>query len=196
MPLHYATEPQNGAELVRAGLNQLATRASYLSTRNIELGATELKPPHAIYDLRADEIARGAGLASARATGFRYMVEAPGGSIAAAEVQADASGKAALLATVNYGPYVVATTRALDDLAKLEQVGAGSFEVRLLRFSAIQLMAIWLKSDAGGADIVYPLAPAPTALKAETPYSVDDFLKAITPLAKVRAESADPKKTP
>jgi hypothetical protein len=45
----------------------------------------------------------------------------------------------------------------------LAPAGAGSYEVRLLRFSAIALMALWLKPDAGGADIIYPMDPAPGA---------------------------------
>jgi len=79
------------------------------------------------------------------------------------------------------------TARALDQLAKLNQVRAGSYEVRLLRFSAILLMAIWLKSDTGDPDIIYPLAPAPDVLQADKPCSADDFLKAIMPVAKARA---------
>jgi hypothetical protein len=187
MPLRFAIEPQDGSELVRAGLNRLAARRSHVSMRAVDFSAVQLKPPHAIYDLRADEIANGAGLASAHATGFRYLVEAPSGTVAAAEVHADASGRATLLANVNYGPFVAATARALDQLAKLNQVRAGSYEVRLLRFSAILLMAIWLKSDTGDPDIIYPLAPAPDVLQADKPCSADDFLKAIMPVAKARA---------
>jgi hypothetical protein len=90
------------------------------------------------------------------------------------------------LANVNHGPYVEATARALAQVATLSAVGAGSYEVRLLRFSAIGLMALWLKPDAGGADIIYPLAPAPDGLQAERAYSVDEFLQVIVPLAQKR----------
>jgi hypothetical protein len=69
-------------------------------------------------------------------------------------------------------------------------VGAASYEVRLLRFSAIALMALWLKPDSGAADIIYPLAPAPDGLQAERAYAVDEFLAAIVPLAQKRIGSA------
>jgi hypothetical protein len=186
MPLHFATEPKNGTALVQKALSKLATRPSPLSERAVDFNALQVQQPHAVYDLRADAIAHGDGLASAKASGFRYLIGTGGATVAAAEVLADANGNATLLANVNHGPYVEATARALAQVATLSAVGAGSYEVRLLRFSAIGLMALWLKPDAGGADIIYPLAPAPDGLQAERAYSVDEFLQAIVPLAQKR----------
>lgn len=192
MPLHYATEPKNGSSLVQKGLGKLSTRTSPLSGRGVDFAALQISPPHAVYDLRADAVAKGGGLASATATGFRYLVQGGGANLAAAEVHTDATGAATLLANINYGPYVEATAQALTQVAKLAAVSAGSFEVRLLRFSAIALMALWLKADSGGDDIIYPLAPAPAPLQAESPYSAGDFIKAILPLAQKRAEKKGP----
>ena len=186
MPLHFATEPKNGTALVQKALSKLGTRPSPLSERAVDFNALQVQQPHAVYDLRADAIAHGDGLASAKASGFRYLIGTGGTTVAAAEVLADANGNATLLANVNHGPYVEATARALAQVATLSAVGAGSYEVRLLRFSAIGLMALWLKPDAGGADIIYPLAPAPDGLQAERAYSVDEFLQAIVPLAQKR----------
>jgi|HubBroStandDraft_6_1064221.scaffolds.fasta_scaffold530734_2 acyl-CoA synthetase (AMP-forming)/AMP-acid ligase II len=186
MPLHFATEPKNGTALVQKALSKLATRPSPLSERAVDFNALQVQQPHAVYDLRADAIAHGEGLASAKASGFRYLIGTGGTTVAAAEVLADANGNATVLANVNHGPYVEATARALAQVATLSAVGAGSYEVRLLRFSAIGLMALWLKPDAGGADIIYPLAPAPDGLQAERAYSVDEFLQVIVPLAQKR----------
>ncbi len=192
MPLHFATEPKNGTLLVQKGLDKLSTRASPLSGSAVNFSALQVQQPHAVYDLRADAVANGGGLASASASGIRYLVRDGGANIAAAEVLADATGTATLLANLNYGRYVEATARALEQVATLAPVKAGSYEVRLLRFSAIALMALWLKPDSGGADIIYPLAPAPDGLQAEQPYSADDFLKAILPLARKRSAKKVP----
>jgi hypothetical protein len=193
MPLHFATEPpKNGTLLVQQGLHKLSTRKSLLSERAVDFTTLQVQQPHAVYDLHADAVASGGGLTSATASGFRYLIEGGGAGIAAAEVLADATGAATLLANINYGPYVAATARALTQVATLAPVSAGSYEVRLLRFSAIALMALWLKPDSGGADIVYPLAPAPGGLRAEQPYSPDDFMKAILPLAQDRARKKVP----
>ncbi len=192
MPIHFAVEPINGSALVHKGLGRVATRTNPLSARGVDLTTLQLSPPHAVYDLRADLVAAGGGLESANATGFRYLVQAGGGNVAAGEVLADASGAATLLANINYGPFVEATAQGLTEVAKLPAVSAGSFEARLLRFSAIALVALWLKSDSGGGDIVYPLAPAPPTLEAGTPYTPGDFIQAILPLAKMRAERRGP----
>jgi len=189
MAIRFAREPENGSALVRAGLDRLAAREGPLKlTKEAFNTLTVEAPPHAVFDLHADEIAAGGGLETAHATGFRYLVKAAGVPVADAEVHADASGKATLLANQNYGPYVVATARAFDELPDFERVRSGTYEARLLRFSAIYLVAIWLATGDEGADIIYPLAPAPDVLQAEHPYTVGEFLEAIRPLARKRAE--------
>jgi len=187
MPLRFAAEVPDAPVLVRNGLNQLSARRNPLSERVSDFTALQIGTPHDVYDLRADDVAGGRGLSSARRTGVRYLIQAADGPVAAAEVHADSSGQATLLANINYGRFAEATSRALGQLANYAQVRDTSYEVRLLRFSAIPLLAMWLKPDAGGADIIYPLAPTPGALEAERPYSEEEFLAAITPLAVQRA---------
>jgi len=157
-----------------------------------EISTLNASRPHAVYDLRADEIARGGGLDTAHLTGFRYLIGAPNAELAAAEVHTDSEGTASLLANINYGPFVEATARALNELTSVEQVVAGSYEVRLLRFSAAAVMALWLKSDPGGTDLIYPLPPVPAPLRARQLYSVPDFLQAIRPIAETRTATQGP----
>ena len=146
--------------------------------------------------MRADAVANGGGLDSAVFSGFRYLVVGGGAAVAAAEVKADDAGNATLLANLNYGPFVEATAQALPRVAALEPVRAEPYEVNVLRFAAIGLMSFWLKPDSGGADIIYPLAPAPAGLQADQPYSSDDFIQAVLPLAQKRsAESGRNKPT-
>jgi hypothetical protein len=195
MALRFAVEPQNGKALVQAGLTRVLRRpqAPPAAMRAATLANMQVQPPHAIYDLRADEIAAGGGLETARRTGFRYLVESAQATVAAAEVNTDASGAASLLAHVNFGPYVEATARALTVLPTLGQVSAATFEARLLRFAAVGVMAIWLKPDAAGQDLIYPLAPTPKGLQAEVLCSPADFLAAVRPLAQKRATAPGPK---
>jgi hypothetical protein len=196
MPLRFATQPANGMTLVQRGLDRLSTRQSPLSAHSVSLDALQIAEPRAVYDLRADAVADGQGLDSAVLTGFRYLIASGGATVAAAEVQADDAGNATLLANFNYGPFVEATAQALPRVATLAPVGAASYEARDLRFAAIGLMALWLKPDSGGADIIYPLAPAPAGLQADQPYTGDDFLQAIRPLAQKRAAGSEGNKVP
>lgn len=196
MAIHYAQEPANGSTLVRSGLRRVSTRPSPLTGSVTDFNALELSAPHRVYDLRADSIAGGKGLDSAALTGFRYLVSGGGKHVAGAEVHVDASGAANLLANINYGPYVQATADAIEKAGALSAVAAGSYEARVLRFAAIGVMALWLKPDAGGADILYPLAPTPAGIEAAKPYSEAEFLAAIRPLAERRAAKKDPASVP
>lgn len=186
MALQFAPESESSTAVVRAALERLVERKNPLGLASDALGTLEVVTPHSVYDLRADEVANGGGLETAHAAGTRYLVTAAGGPLAAAEVHTGASGQP-LLANLNYGPYVAATARAFDSLTSLASVGQYSYEVRLLRFSAIYLVAIWLKAQGTGTDLIYAVPPAPSELQTERPYSVEDFLAAIRPLAKKRA---------
>ncbi|HEY1646843.1 MAG TPA: hypothetical protein VGF96_02585 [Terracidiphilus sp.] len=196
MAIHSVAEPANGSTLVRTSLERVMSRPSPLSGRGLDFKTIQLAAPHAVYDLRADEVAAGEGLASAHRTGFRYLVTAGGTAVAAAEVLADDAGTAKLVANINYGPFVEATARGLTEAASLPAATAGSYEMRLLRFAAIGLMALWLKPEAGGADILYPLAPVPAGLQAERPYTEADLLGAIRPLAERRASKLEKASVP
>ena len=196
MAIHYAQEPANGSYLVRSGLHKISTRPSPLTGSVADFNALQLSEPHRIYDLRADLVASGKGLDSAAHTGYRYLVSSGGKNIAGAEVHVDGTGAANLLANINYGPYVDATAQAIEKAGALSAVAAGSYEARVLRFAAIGVMALWLKPDVGGADILFPLAPAPAGVEAERPYSEADFFTAIRPLAERRATKKDPASVP
>lgn len=196
MSLHFDTRSQDGIEMVRAGLQRLANRKSPLNLGPASLAALTVTSRHPVYDLRTDEIAHGGGLETAHATGIRYLITHAGTAVAAAEVHTDATGKASLLANLNYGPFVGASAQAFADLAHLPSVRAGEYEARLLRFSAVFVVAVWLKAAAGNEDIIYPLAPAPSVLQVGMPYTAEAFLAAIRPLARQRAGRPDPTKLP
>jgi hypothetical protein len=147
--------------------------------RGLDLQSVRVQPPHAVYDLRADAIASGGGLETAQNSAMRYIVNASTGSLAA-EVRPDGSA----LASINSGPFVDATTQALNALESMDAVAAGSYEARLLRCSALATLAIWLKSDKDGNDLIYPLSPAPAFLRAGVTYTPAEFFTALRPHAR------------
>jgi hypothetical protein len=186
MPLRFVAGPENGTQLVQAGLNRLAARRSNLSSVVRDFSSLEVSRPHAVYDLRADAIASGGGLETAILSGVRYLVDDGNTTVAAAEVSLDDNGLATVLANINSGPYVEATARTLTRVAGQNAVASEPYEVRLLRFAAIYLMALWLKSDSGDADIIYPLSPAPPGLSPADAYSPQSLIEIIRPLAEER----------
>ena len=185
MQLRFAAEPANGTTLVRSNLPQLAQMATGLK---LDVATAPIQTPHAVYDLRASDVAAGKGLAAATLTSYRYLVGPSDAPVAAAEVLADAKGAAATVTGLNYGQFAPATARALTQVAALKAVATNSYEVRLLRYAAIPVMALWLVEDNGSDQIVYPLSPAPSVLKAETAYTPQDFLTALAPLTEARVK--------
>ena len=196
MAIHYEPGPADGTMIVRSGLAQFSAHSNIPTAfRDGGSSALTLMPPHAVYDLRVDEISQGRGLDAVHKTGYRYLITADPTSVAAAEVHISGD-QATFLANVNYGRFAAATARAIERLSALDLLRSKSYELRLLRISALGLMTIWLKSEDGGDDKLYPLEPTPDGLTANTLYSVSDFLKAVSPLAKARAASGATKALP
>jgi hypothetical protein len=189
MPLQYLSEADTRPDLVRVGVNEVLGRRSPLSGRGIAADQLQVELPHDIYDLRADKVAAGGGLDTAEKTGQRYLVRAGAEPVAAGELVAGYGGEQ-MLANLNYGDFVSATAEAIDKLEAMDVVRNHQFEVRLLRFSSVYVMAIWLKSKEGQRDIIYPLPPTPRPIEAGHPYSPDEFVDLVRPLAKNRADEA------
>ncbi len=187
MPIRFAPASNATENLVRARVADIARRPQAVpaALRSVNAATLQTQTPHAVYDLRLDEIAEGGRLETAKLTGTRYLITSGPSAVAAAEVHSGPGGSQ-LVANVNFGPFVDATARAFQDASRLSAVGARIYEPRLLRFSAIQTIALWLKAEVSTHDILYPLAPAPAVLKPETPYTVDDFFTAIAPLVRSR----------
>jgi hypothetical protein len=192
MALHPALEPLGGPALIQNGLKRLLTGRGLLSTRKISFDSLQIHQPHSVYDLKVDALVSGGGLESTTATGYRYLINDGEADIAAAELRMDATGTAALLANINYGRFVEATAVAIRQVNMLKSVREGSFEIRLLRCSPIGLMSLWLISDPAGADIVYPLVPAPDGLLGSHPYSTDDFIKSLISVVQQRILESGP----
>jgi hypothetical protein len=146
----------------------------------------------------------GTGLEIATFSDFvTYFVEADGQQIQAVTTDVnlnEGSNDLSRWITLSSGIHGLDTAGlrgALDQLAALDQVRAGSYEVRFLMipdlFGNGSAAAIWLKSDAGGADLVYVPAPAPgSGIQAEKLYTADEFLKIIRPLAAQKLITAKP----
>lgn len=198
MALRLAHDPIGGAALVRAGIDRLVARGSDapLAAQSVDLLSPHVGSPHAVFDLAGGDIARGAGLETARGGAARYIVSSTAGAVAAVEVLVDAANTATRLTTINFGPFVSSTARGFDDVAQLESVQRGSFEATMLRCATVGLVAIWLKADNDAADILYPVAPAPDEITPRTAYSEQELLARIRPAAQALIDVGRPGSVP
>jgi hypothetical protein len=196
--MHFLPTPRGGEQLVHGGLSRILARGSAAPAAfsNIDLRSVKVQQAHAVYDLGLDVIRSGGSLDAARRSAVRYLVEDRSKVVAAAEVVVDGNQRATLLANVNSGPFVASSAQALSELVHRAEVVSGTFEARLLRVSAIAVIAVWLKSESGGADLIYPIAPAPPVLQVGRLYTVEEFLAALRPASVALVAAGNSRSTP
>lgn len=188
MPITFLEGPPNGTTLVATALSAVSERRapSGLGLRLKSVQSPQIGRPHRVYDLQLNELAAHHRLQGARYTSVRYLVASDDSALAAAEVQLDESGKAVLLLGMNYGSFVAETINTVDALADNPLFANDSYEARLLRCSALYVMAIWLHApdlEEPADNLFIPLRPAPTELSPGEIYEVESFFGAIEPLA-------------
>jgi hypothetical protein len=190
MPINLPPEPAQGAAVVTKALTDF--RASALATLaggGGVMGSSALLQasfaqlttslPHPVYDLGVDAIAAGRGLDAARLNGWRYVLEDSGKPFAFAEL--DGTGQN--FYSFNTGNFPAAVSAAVAQAEQLDYVKAHDAELRVLRISALYVLALWLHPKQG-EDLIIPVGPVGHKLVAGRPYGVDDFLALLRDPAK------------
>lgn len=203
MPLTLATPPPTALAAVTGALDRLQARATY----DVSGGGPSAVPralsrvgrnrmtasvPHPLYQLTLQQLVAGAGLAEARLTGWRYLLEDGGERVLGfAETTAPADQAAAVtMRALNTGPFAQATRDAIEDAERRDFASGGQREVRVLRVPGLSVTALWLaETDAGHAaaeDTLIVLSPAPTELTPNVPMPGANILALLRPLAEAR----------
>lgn len=150
--------------------------------------------PVRVYNLGADAIASGKGLAAAQATGWLSTLTTNGevrGTIELVPQRPARKGAAASerlrFGGFTTGPLQRALTAAIQAAAK----AAGRSEVRLavLRVPALYLLALWLRGEDG--DRLVPVPPCPPSLRPGEPYPAERVLASLAEAARNVAKSDD-----
>jgi hypothetical protein len=142
--------------------------------------------PLRVYTLGLEALARSKAVeASARATGWRFLVEEATEPVAAAEVQDQT--RAAVPAQLTEGPFVRSTADGLRAAERLAPVEESAFEVRLLRVPALHLVSLWLHASDRD-DLFMPLEPAPVPFEAGRSYPEPEFAELAMSLARQTLE--------
>jgi len=91
---------------------------------------------------------------------FLYVLEVSGTVVGYTAVQTDSTGAGKPVTNMSFGTFGAEVVGALDRVAAIPTVRAGSYEPRILNLPAMGAemhgnLVIWLKSTAGGDDLVY-----------------------------------------
>jgi len=180
LPMRFAKVPSSAVDLESADI------LHFLHGR---IASIKLRQPIAQYTLGFRE-----GLKLAQLRDFFFIADSSGQLVAAGDIVGpDESGSFRTRSTAPDPPYGGATAiaAAIEHLAAIPQVRAGSYEVRTLSIPCPPIVyssyfdVIWLKSDSGQPDLIYQLASSnskialPYHLEAGRLYLADDFEKII-----------------
>lgn len=185
MTLRMPEPTEASVETVRSHLSELAGRTAFRRralTRANPAGLA-LAAPHDVYSLGLSDLAEGVSLAAATVDGRRFIVMDGDKPIASAEV-ADQGRGSGFQATE--GPYVESTAAALERAEEDPDLDDDDYEIRLLRIPALYVMALWLKNEQGGTDVLIPLDPTPAPLEAGRKYAPAELLSALAEPARAR----------
>jgi hypothetical protein len=191
MPLQLPTPPPNAHSLIVEAIGRLSTAAG---AANVVTGVDNpsllnAALPHRVYTLGGADILQLRNLDRARLVAWRFLIQYGSKTVAAVEFACDASGANLRFAKLDAGPFAQGTRDAVAQAEKLDSVKDASYEVRVLKAPSVYVIALWLKNQGTGDDIVMPInqsqagGPA-TGGGPQLPQKPTEFLKALRPSAR------------
>ncbi len=181
MPIHPKPLPQSTLDALQRGLAQTRGVAAMPAMPAIAMNLTSAHAAHwpdglpqETFNLGLDAVVAKRGLGAAEATGWHVLLGAAGRNpTVSAELHSAAGGDT--FSGLHFGPF---GARALDAFRAAEAhptVRGGDYVPRMLRVPALFVVALWLKHQGGGDDIVIPLEPVPPGLTAGRHYTAAEF---------------------
>jgi hypothetical protein len=143
---------------------------------------TGVNVSHPVFFERLDDLAGGKGLSAAQESGRWNIVVAQSGDVYAEDTE---PGSTAVRSVIR-GPLVTETLRLVDEVRRQNLSENIPRETRLLQIPGIYVFALWLKAPQDGDDLLMPMKPAPTALRAGVAYARSEFEAIVKPLAEAR----------
>lgn len=131
--------------------------------------------PLAVYVLE------GPSLATARRTGWRFLIKHGSADVVAAADVVESPGNGHTFSHFAAGPYLDSTVHALRQAWQLAQGSRTPRRPRLLSMPGHYATALWLSSGGPetGDDLLIPLSPAPLGVTAHRIYQAAELLAAL-----------------
>jgi hypothetical protein len=145
--------------------------------------------PHAVYFAQLGHVRAGAGLQYARPVAWRYFVKSSvDETLALAEINIERKGthRFSSLHIISHGRDHYELLKSIAQQAN----DRGAYAFRLLRIPSIYVLAVWLRSERRGYDVIVPLVPNQHFLINQHFYPRREFEERIQSEARERAESS------
>jgi len=164
-------------DLIAAWIGECSRRDSHFSRANVTTHGHSVSHPHRVFDLPRARLAERGALRASRSEVIRYLVHVGGRPFGAAELAVDRAGRAIRVLSTNHGQFVHSSHRAFLGLDSMDflQSKTESRHIRILRISALGLLAVWLHDPGGREPILIPLEPCTNEYEPGRPYSEDEY---------------------
>ena len=189
MTIRLATAPA-GVPAAAAGTMRRVLgglRSPQLAAARIE--SLHLSLQHAVYNLTAEDVVTGLGLAAASLTAWRHLVDHDGAAVATVELTAGGAADGYL---VIEGPRAAGFAAAVDRAEALDEADPIDFDLRVLRVPALNVELVWLSGPDPAHDLFLPVDPAPAPFEPSRSYTVPEALAGLRELAAHRDLSTPP----
>lgn len=184
--------PKQAADAVHSTFLELNKNRAFKSPAlRSAAGPLQLTEPHEVFTLGLTDLVAGKGLDAAKPTGWRYLVQEDDKVLASAESVAVGPANEHVFSAFNEGSFVASSASAIRAVREIPEVERGDFELRLLNVPGLYVLALWLHSVQGKADLLVPLAPSPVEAAAGKPVPAAALLKELADKARIPIEAAD-----
>lgn len=168
-----------------------STAPGAIAARSAVLGgAAPNQEAHRVFSMGLQDLADNKGIEAARPSGWRFLASTPAGGAAAGEVSEPAGGQPAMT-RLAHGSEVAELLKSAGEVEKLPEVEAGSYEMRAIEIPALLIQAFWLKSQTASPDLVVPVRSLSKGIELMHPYTADEFLRIVQPMAEERLKFDD-----
>jgi hypothetical protein len=188
MPIDQPAPPAAVVTALQRAVGRRAAGQTFLTPnlgQVVDTDSLDYSTPHRVAFVPLDALQPGNRLYQvAQAGGWRFLIHGSGDAIAAARIL-ESTEQEFHLGEITEGPWVTETEKAIRYAETQGLVDRGSYEAVLLIAPDVHVTALWLQSQGGSADIVIPLAPTSSLLKAGAPNTLDQFMDVLLALAEL-----------
>lgn len=190
MSLRFKSEPREVAEVIRGGLERMASKQAFSTpslSRIFSKVPARLPVPFKalpVYNLGLNDLAKGHDLRAAVQTGWRYLLKHSDKVVASVDAVVGPN-QHPVFAQINEGPLVSGLISAINVAIAKDDFKRGEYEVRILMVPALYTAALWLVDVIRDRDMAIPISPTPPSLIPNKPIPANELLSVLRKAAKL-----------
>jgi hypothetical protein len=163
IPLIFRNVPDEANEVMRAGLERIASKNAFSTPRLRRAAIEKAKPPIPgeaipLYYIGLSDISEKKDINEAKNTGWLYQLKQNDEIVANAVTIIEPNGEH-LFSAINEGPLVTGIVKGIKAAEEQSQLKTEDFEVRVLIIPAIYIASLWFVGKNNKTNYIMPIEP-------------------------------------